>query len=240
MLMSRDYKTKESSQIPVFVLQAAGLPYSPPLPPPPSHPPLPRMSHCPKKRENQVGGGWVGFQRCHKYNVLCPGARASASRAQSVPPSHLGQNLCIWRAAKQQQRLRSTHLVPSLRGIHVDVSVQVVPVPALENLSGKGGGKSHQSGDLGTGATKMGSPSRPAPCGTGHEGWGRPYRILFRVIQLGSPQPALDLGERVGWYEPHTSPGEAGGPPSPGTHREGARHPHQADEDQDTPHGCFL
>lgn len=29
-----------------------------------------------------------------------------------------------------------------------------------------------------------------------------PYRIFFRVIRLGSPQPALDLGERWGWCTP--------------------------------------
>lgn len=53
----------------------------------------------------------------------------------------------------------------------------------------------------------MRSSSRPAPCGTGQVGWGAAYRVLLRVIQLGSPQPALDLGERVGWDEPLGSPG---------------------------------
>lgn len=49
--------------------------------------------------------------------------------------------------------------------------------------------------------------------GLGTQGGGRPYRVFFRVVQLGSPQPALDLGERLGWHVPHTSPGKAGGSP---------------------------
>lgn len=78
MLMSRHYKPKESSQIPIFVLQAAGLPYSPPLPPPPlSRPPLLLMSQCPKERENRAVAGVVGLHRCHEHNGLSPALRAS-------------------------------------------------------------------------------------------------------------------------------------------------------------------
>lgn len=70
---------------------------------------------------------------------------------------------------------------------------------------------------LGTWVQEM--PKHPCPqgqrrVGLGMQGGGRPYRIFFRVVRLGSPQPALDLGERLGWHAPHTSPGEAGGSPN--------------------------
>lgn len=58
--------------------------YSPPLPPPPSHPPLPQMSHYPK-RKNQVGGGWVGSQWFHEYKVLCPGPQAMPTGHRPFP-----------------------------------------------------------------------------------------------------------------------------------------------------------
>lgn len=56
--------------------------------------------------------------------------------------------------------------------MHVDISVQVIPVPVLEHLPGEEGGKSHQPVGLGTGVTETSSSSRPALGGAGHAGWG--------------------------------------------------------------------
>lgn len=157
-----------------------------------------------------------------------------------MPPSHLGQNLCIWRVVKQQQPLGSTHLVLLLQGIHVDVSVQVMPVLALENLPGEGGKKSHQSGALGTGATNVLFLKISPMWGWAHRGRGDSTAFSSESSNLGCRSQLLTWGK--GWVGESPTPALArpGGPPSPGTHREGARHSHQADKHQDTPHGCCL
>lgn len=145
-----------------------------------------------------------------------------------MPPSHLGQNLCVWRAAKQQQAIRSTHLVPSLRGIHVDVPVQVMPVPALENLPGEGGGKSCQSWVQEP--PKCAVPQSQPRVGLGTWGGGDPTAFSSESSHLGRRSQLLTWGKgQVGvsptaalgcsplaWHSPRRSTPSPAGRPAPG------------------------
>lgn len=136
-----------------------------------------------------------------------------ANRAQTIPLSHLGQNLCIWKVPKQQQPLGSTHLVPALRGIHVDVFVQVVPLLPLENLPGKGGGNPISLGSWVQEPPKCALPQDQPHVGLGMQGRADPTAFSSESSNLGRSSQLLTWGK--GWVgtRPTPAPARPGVPP---------------------------